>query len=668
MTEVDRLKVIYEVNDAQYRAGMARMERQTEATGRAIVNQANRSERAFRSLGSGNIQNVAFQVGDFATQVGAGTSASIALGQQLPQLLGGFGALGAVLGAVVAVAVPLGAAFLGMGKDTQTLKERMDSLNGAMRDYQEAIDNATVSTAEMVEKYGTATGAAREFLAALVEITQVEALKSLDAQITSLATRFGDLASVSSEAIRGLQGPGAYADQIDQFSELRSTLDLTTQEAFGLLDAIVALGDASGPDEQARAARDLQQAMIDVLGPVKDMTESQREYYKELVLSGDKAAEMVGDVEDLSDRTFEAAVAAGDFRDAIASIDFSNPIGAAEDLRSIMGGMVGQAQSLVSFLGAAAQAANKQLRDAVATNNELDPLGAFNGNGRAFGDSVQIGFGGNLQAPVIPDLPTTPSGGGRRSGGGGGRSSGGSGREEAPFFGDLERDLEQLQRQIDLVGKSSEEVATLRAKWELLDEAKRRGLAVNDELNAKIDAQSASVGRLTAELERGEIAQEQFETAVDGIADSMSQALIAGESLREGLAQVFAGIASDLLNSGIRQAIGGMFGGGGFNIGSLFGGLPSFDGGGFTGYGSRSGGIDGRGGYPAILHPNETVVDHTKGQSTGGTVNINVNVSGARGNAEIEQMVASGVQQGLGGYDKALPGRVQEINRNPRKR
>jgi len=36
----------------------------------------------------------------------------------------------------------------------------------------------------------------------------------------------------------------------------------------------------------------------------------------------------------------------------------------------------------------------------------------------------------------------------------------------------------------------------------------------------------------------------------------------------------------------------------------------SYEGGGFTGYGSRSGGIDGRGGFAAILHPNETVVDH----------------------------------------------------------
>jgi hypothetical protein len=48
--------------------------------------------------------------------------------------------------------------------------------------------------------------------------------------------------------------------------------------------------------------------------------------------------------------------------------------------------------------------------------------------------------------------------------------------------------------------------------------------------------------------------------------------------------------------------------------------VKSYDGGGFTGTGSRSGGVDGKGGFHAILHPNETVVDHTKGQTVGGVV------------------------------------------------
>jgi len=58
----------------------------------------------------------------------------------------------------------------------------------------------------------------------------------------------------------------------------------------------------------------------------------------------------------------------------------------------------------------------------------------------------------------------------------------------------------------------------------------------------------------------------------------------------------------------------------GVNWGDLF----SFAGGGFTGQGSRSGGIDGQGGFPAILHPNETVIDHNNG---GGGQVINVTYS-----------------------------------------
>jgi hypothetical protein len=58
----------------------------------------------------------------------------------------------------------------------------------------------------------------------------------------------------------------------------------------------------------------------------------------------------------------------------------------------------------------------------------------------------------------------------------------------------------------------------------------------------------------------------------------------------------------------------------------------NYDGGGYTGSGPRSGGLDGKGGFMAMLHPRETVVDHTKGQGAGGTVvnqvfNISANTS-----------------------------------------
>ena len=54
--------------------------------------------------------------------------------------------------------------------------------------------------------------------------------------------------------------------------------------------------------------------------------------------------------------------------------------------------------------------------------------------------------------------------------------------------------------------------------------------------------------------------------------------------------------------------------------------LENFQGGGFTGFGSRTGGVDGRGGFPAILHPNETVIDHRKGGRGGMPINITYNI------------------------------------------
>jgi hypothetical protein len=62
------------------------------------------------------------------------------------------------------------------------------------------------------------------------------------------------------------------------------------------------------------------------------------------------------------------------------------------------------------------------------------------------------------------------------------------------------------------------------------------------------------------------------------------------------------------------------------NLGKLFG---SFDGGGFTGAGARTGGVDNKGGFPAILHPNETVIDHTKNSQAGmgGNVNVSFNIT-----------------------------------------
>ncbi len=64
---------------------------------------------------------------------------------------------------------------------------------------------------------------------------------------------------------------------------------------------------------------------------------------------------------------------------------------------------------------------------------------------------------------------------------------------------------------------------------------------------------------------------------------------------------------------------------------------PSFDGGGYTGNGSRSGGLDGKGGFWAMMHPRETVIDHTK---QGSQRNLSANTqSNAYNNVTVNQTI-----------------------------
>ena len=89
-------------------------------------------------------------------------------------------------------------------------------------------------------------------------------------------------------------------------------------------------------------------------------------------------------------------------------------------------------------------------------------------------------------------------------------------------------------------------------------------------------------------------------------------------------------VIENLFNA-ITGGFGSLFGGASKGMSGFRGsintsGMPVAEGGGFTGFGSRTGGVDGRGGFPAILHPNETVIDHRKGGRGGMPINITYNI------------------------------------------
>lgn len=237
----------------------------------------------------------------------------------------------------------------------------------------------------------------------------------------------------------------------------------------------------------------------------------------------------------------------------------------------------GAAQSLGDTSSAFGRSANEQFLDA-----GTDVRQAFDG----FGDALSA-EGGDINKALIEATeyankltntidPASANGSGNGSGGGGGGGATGA--------------VKKLAEGADKAGDS------IKQTFKILDEY---GKAVTSSLEKGIDDF----------VKNGKLSVSEF-----------------GASLLRDLAAITAKAA----------ILGGIFGSAKYGgngqglVGSLISGflsgsIPSANGGGFTGMGSRSGGIDGKGGFPAILHPNETVIDHTRGQTMGGgTINQTV--------------------------------------------
>lgn len=100
----------------------------------------------------------------------------------------------------------------------------------------------------------------------------------------------------------------------------------------------------------------------------------------------------------------------------------------------------------------------------------------------------------------------------------------------------------------------------------------------------------------------------------------------------------------------IASALGGIFGGP-RNPFAFIGG-PSFDGGGHTGYGARVGGLDGKGGYLALVHPRERIIDETRGGGRGGgrdavPVIINISTPNVESFRQSRTQVAADIQRAV---------------------
>jgi hypothetical protein len=153
----------------------------------------------------GATQNAAFQLQDLTVQMEGGTNASRALAQQLPQMLGAFGAGGAILGLFASLA---SIAFADLIDGLFEAEKATDDLDKAMEALQETVkvgDDGVITLTESFRRLAQESRAVAEVQLQAALVTSAEASK---AAISGLSAAFKKLdansASLYQRAILGL--------------------------------------------------------------------------------------------------------------------------------------------------------------------------------------------------------------------------------------------------------------------------------------------------------------------------------------------------------------------------------------------------------------------------------------------------------------------------------
>ena len=210
-------------------------------------------------------------------------------------------------------------------------------------------------------------------------------------------------------------------------------------------------------------------------------------------------------------------------------------------------------------------------------------------------------------------------------------------KEAAKLAKELERQKVSQQAKlesVDLFLMTEEErlAESYARRQEIISNAHEMGL-ISDERRNTLALELAAKHAEDLEgvqSEMGEFAKSAAQNMQSSFADFLFNPFDEGlGGMLKGFGEMIQRMIAEAASAKLMNSLFGDMGKTG-DIGGIVGGfMKSFDGGGSTGTGARSGGVDGKGGFVALLHPNETVIDHTKGQSAnrGGSMVINQSIN-----------------------------------------
>lgn len=336
----------------------------------------------------------------------------------------------------------------------------------------------------------------------------------------------------------------------------------------------------------------------------------------------------------------------------------------------------------------------------VGPNGVVPELGgdASPTNGQMGGSSRRGGARSTVVQPVSINDFAPPVG----SKSGGSKSGGGAGKTDS-----YEREIQQIEERTaalqaetaaqaginPLIEDYGYAVEKAKASSDLLNAAKRAGIAITPQLSASIDALAEGYAQASVEAQKLAKSQDEARQAAEDMRSGAKDILggfisdlKSGTSLADAFANALSKIGDKLLDMALNSIFSGS-GTGGLLGGAIIPGILHSGGtAGKDGYGHgravspgtfagarryHSGGVAGlkAGEVPAILQRGEVVLPrNAKASSAGsssGAVDVRVSVDND-GNLQAyvtrtAQQQASGVvQAGISKYDAALPGRISE--------
>jgi hypothetical protein len=543
-----------------------------------------------RKFAMGGAQQAGYQIGDFAVQVANGTSKMQAFGQQAPQLLQIFGPIGAVVGAAVAIF----AAFAVVAEKTK---------------------KKTVETASAIDRLNKAFNT--------LEATDFDSLgESMSAPVQKVFDKYKNLIEAARE-----------------YAEL--------QRASALGEIVQTLTPVKEMDETRAKLKEALRILHEMRKQGIDVGENYENHVK-----------VVGELNDKLLRQHNISAILSKVNGKTRAETAANLDIAIVQLRKA-GAYTAEVQArIIKFKEEAglSGAINQELDEASATEKDrLKTLTASSGQLSYQDGILRAKLRKTADMGVLFDRMLETQ------------------KNRVKFMQDEDTLMGQLvvkgqvysrsmyaggrggdPRQFTHMDEFRKQLAEAEAAAAKLNDTAPKGIS---NLAIKIDSElSPAMKRLNGIMESvGQSFEDAMMSAVDGTKSTKDAfRSMASEIIKE-LYRVFV---VKQITGFITSAVGGYFNANQVSgpsmplgTGSVRPQARTFAGGGYTGNGPRAGGLDGKGGFMAMLHPRETVTDHTKRQSAGQViVNQTINVT-------------TGVQQTVRAEIVGLMPQIQEASK-----